>query len=240
MSTTWKQVVLDVADAWREANDSTAKIPVGQLPNKVKEGGENIDPEMTTLEGTLQEILEILPFKGAMASGQYVWKKLTAEGGTFIEFVISDDSTAYPDGGTKDGFWFELVKEGIDFSNTAVKKIAVDKFTMAADTAGSSGIKINHSLGELPRAAVIIGEITKCANTNSNYFNVHTCVMINLSNKHGAQISIGYNYQNTEKRVALASDSAWSNPSETQVQYYDGSSYTILPAGIEFTLITMA
>ena len=75
MSTTWKQVVLDVADAWREANDSTAKIPVGELPNKVKEGGENIDPELTTLESTLQEILEILPFKGAMAEGKYAWKK---------------------------------------------------------------------------------------------------------------------------------------------------------------------
>lgn len=154
--------------------------------------------------------------------------------------VVSDDATAYPDGGIKDGYYYEPFEEGIDFSKTAVKKIAVDKFTLAADTAGSSGIKINHSLGELPRAAVIIGEITKCATTNTKYFNVHTCVMINLSNKHGAQVSIGYNYQNTENRVALVSDSAWSNPSETQVQYYDGSSYTILPAGIEFTLITMA
>ena len=38
MSTTWKQVVLDTADAVREANGSTAKIPVGQLADKVRAG----------------------------------------------------------------------------------------------------------------------------------------------------------------------------------------------------------
>ena len=93
MSTTWKQVVLDVADAWREANDSTAKIPVGELPNKVKEGGENIDPELTTLEGTLQEILEILPFKGAMASGQYGWEKCIKETISLVQTTTSENPT---------------------------------------------------------------------------------------------------------------------------------------------------
>lgn len=38
MATTWKQVVYDVADAYREADGSTAKIPVGQLADKVREG----------------------------------------------------------------------------------------------------------------------------------------------------------------------------------------------------------
>ena len=37
-NTTWKQVVYDVADAYREANDSTERIPVGQLADKVREG----------------------------------------------------------------------------------------------------------------------------------------------------------------------------------------------------------
>lgn len=139
MSTTWKQVVLDVADAWREANDSTAKIPVGELPNKVKEGGENIDPELTTLEGTLQEILDILPFKGAMASGQYVWKKLTAEGGEFLDYVVSNDAEAYPDGGMRDGFYYELFEEG---GNAEYGEVVL--------TAASPSITISHSLKQIP------------------------------------------------------------------------------------------
>lgn len=93
MSTTWKQVVYDVANAWREANDSTAKIPVSELPNKVKEGGENIDPELTTLETTLQQVLDILPFKGAMASGKYVWRKLANEA---VEIKITAVKTGQP------------------------------------------------------------------------------------------------------------------------------------------------
>lgn len=213
-----------------------------QVINLPAAGGEDLQSTAEAQVLAVENLLKMVNRKVAenRGEGKYVWKKLTAEGGEFVDFVVSSDAETYPNGGMQEGYWYELVEEGIDFSKTAIKKIAVDNFTLTTDTAGSSGIRINHSLGELPRAAVIIGEITKCANTNSNYFNVHTCVMINLSNKHGAQVAIGYNYQNTEKRVALVSDSAWSNPSETQVQYYDGSSYTILPAGIEFTLITMA
>lgn len=37
-NTTWKQVVLDTADAYREANGTTGKIPVGQLAEKVRAG----------------------------------------------------------------------------------------------------------------------------------------------------------------------------------------------------------
>lgn len=36
--TTWKQVVLDVADAYREASDTTEKIPVSSLADKVRAG----------------------------------------------------------------------------------------------------------------------------------------------------------------------------------------------------------
>lgn len=37
-NTTWKQVVLDTADAYREANGTTDKIPAGQLADKVRAG----------------------------------------------------------------------------------------------------------------------------------------------------------------------------------------------------------
>ena len=77
-NTTWKQVVLDTAEAYREATQTTSKIPVGQLASKIREGaGENLDDELNALESTLQEVLDILPFKGFQNSGQYVWKKLT-------------------------------------------------------------------------------------------------------------------------------------------------------------------
>ena len=45
---------------------------------------------------------------GGKSSGLYVWKKLTADGGDFIDFVVSNSQTAYPNGGYKDGYWYEL------------------------------------------------------------------------------------------------------------------------------------
>ena len=73
--TTWKQVVTDIADAYREASGTTAKIPIGSLASKVRDGSENLDQPLTELESTLQEILDILPYKGYQNSGQYVWKE---------------------------------------------------------------------------------------------------------------------------------------------------------------------
>ena len=75
-NTTWKQVVYDVADAYREANGTADKVLVGQLASKIREGaGENLDYELNELDSTLQQVLDILPFKGFQNSGQYVWKK---------------------------------------------------------------------------------------------------------------------------------------------------------------------
>ena len=45
---------------------------------------------------------------GGKPEGSYVWKKLSAQGGDFIDYVVSDKETAYPDGGEKGGYWYEL------------------------------------------------------------------------------------------------------------------------------------
>ena len=45
---------------------------------------------------------------GGKSSGLYVWKKLTADGGDFIDFVVSNSPTAYPNGGMQGGYYYEL------------------------------------------------------------------------------------------------------------------------------------
>ena len=44
---------------------------------------------------------------GGNSEGKYVWKKLTTQGGDFIDYVVSDSETDYPDGGTQGGYWYE-------------------------------------------------------------------------------------------------------------------------------------
>jgi hypothetical protein len=255
MSTTWKQVVLDVADAWREANDSTAKIPVGELPNKVKEGGENIDPELTTLESTLQEILEILPFKGAMASGQYVWKKLTAEGGDLVEFAVSNDENAYPTSGEQDGYWHELfdpttlipeniregvdiwgiigaIKEGIDLLGiTSFTKMAVSTYTVTSDTSMRRNT-IPHSLGKEPSMVLVLGNPTKGSN---NYM-----VAFFMPGKSASNNYVNYSW------VYLTTSGGfvgWGMDSDTSAKLTSSSINSVnsdgayYKAGVEYTVI---
>ncbi len=44
--------------------------------------------------------------------GRFVWKQFTAKGGDFVAYVTADDESSYPNSGTQDGYWYELVIEG--------------------------------------------------------------------------------------------------------------------------------
>lgn len=92
---------------------------------------------------------------GGKKSGAYVWKKLTAEGGDFVDFAVDNDPNKYPDGGEQGGYWYEKV---IEFTPEmfGYSKISIDKFTFTSDI-GSQEF-INHSLGEIPKMAIIIGK----------------------------------------------------------------------------------
>ena len=73
---------------------------------------ENLDAEITEQTSTIADITEALVGKAAgTKSGMYVWKKMTTQGGDFVNFVVSDSETAYPDGGLQDGYWYEKFNE---------------------------------------------------------------------------------------------------------------------------------
>lgn len=88
--------------------------------------------------------------------GTYIWKKLTAQGGNFVNFVVSDSETAYPDGGTQGGHWYERVykcsiktgtikpayntSSGFSISNPFKRKDKV-KFVAIYDTKNTSAVR---------------------------------------------------------------------------------------------------
>lgn len=236
MSTTWKQVVLDTADAYREANGTTDKIPVGQLADKVRSGagipyeGENpltigsegyTFPANTLLKDGLQIIngvsgedltetaanqtaavnalLTMVKRKVAEnnGEGEFVWKKLTAEGGDFVDYVISSDSEAYPDGGEQDGYWYELVEEGLNLPALfGCTDMAVDTFTVSSATL-SENVTINHSLGKIPKIALIVKEDM---NTTTNMFNYYLNGAFFFNRRQGTRAQVvteWYSYSST-------------------------------------------
>ena len=80
--------------------------------------------------------------------GAYVWKKLSAKGGTFIDYVVSDSMNAYPDGGTQGGYWYEKVKNFM----FGLTKEAHGTFTFTTDT---SSYTLEHNLGTRPKLVII-------------------------------------------------------------------------------------
>ena len=119
----------------------TAQTPV------ITQIAENLGVTITTPSGTNKQILQgnnanLLNIKdNAKKTGAYVWKKLTAEGGDFIDFVVSDSESAYPDGAVHtDGYWYE--KSG---GEMALEKT---KFMAASTSDNLTAFSVNHSFGD--------------------------------------------------------------------------------------------
>ena len=112
-------------------------------------------------EGNTSKVLEATELLKVLGDreGQFVWKQLTAEGGDFIAFVTADNENSYPNGGTQDGYWYELVEEGITLDSIGITRYAVDTFTFASNTP-ANGTQISHSLGEIPKLAIVVSEFT--------------------------------------------------------------------------------
>lgn len=97
-------------------------------------------PAKTLLKDGLQII------NGVNKEGQFVWKQLTAEGGDFVAFVTADDENSYPNGGEQDGYWYELVVEG-------VSGIDYGEITLTGEKAN---FYIAHNLGVNPKMAILV------------------------------------------------------------------------------------
>ena len=192
-----------------------------------KAHGANITPE-TVLNGFKgyrgQELVEGV----YVPHGAYVWKKLTAEGGDFVDFVVSDQETAYPDGGIQGGYWYEKVKDGIDLLGVCgTTKIVVDTFVPAVDTAINT--YLNHSLGTMPKIAIVYAKSTKAYTP---------ALSIIITNASGATPGFVSHYNSSGYFHTLSTSTAM-DASQLRLAGLSNSDCHYV-AGVEYTLITMA
>ena len=60
-TTTWKQLIYDCADAIRSISESTAKIAVGSIPDKIVESAEeSMIPTLTEMQEGKAMLIQIL------------------------------------------------------------------------------------------------------------------------------------------------------------------------------------
>lgn len=141
-----------------------------QVMNLPPAGGEDLQSTTEAQTTAVEELMKMVSRKIAMnnGEGQYVWKKLTAEGGDFIDFVVSNGESDYPNGAVHtDGYWYELVKEGYTPTTFSLSKLAIDSFTPASSTVANK-MTIQHSLGQTPDVIIIFAN-NYAKPTNKSY-----------------------------------------------------------------------
>ena len=167
---------------------------------------------------------------GGKPEGLYAWKKCENDTDhTFIDYVVSDKETAYPDGGEKGGYWYERVSKGITPEMYGCTKMAIDTVTFASDTDFSSK-GFSHSLGEKPKQVFIYAQSDITAYDYSGY--IISCDVRGRPTK----------TETKAWRTYSSSDGAYG--SETRTATLTAETIKInggmLKAGVEYKLITMA
>lgn len=91
-------------------------------------------------------------------SNVVTWSDYTKEG-QFIDFVVSSDAEAYPNGGEQDGYWYELVEDGI---------AGFDMGEITITGSSTTSLTIPHNLKVKPSLAVLIpsnGDVQQSSKT---------------------------------------------------------------------------
>ena len=151
---------------------------------------------------------------------------------TFLDYVVSDKETVYPDGGEKGGYWYERVSEGITPEMFGYTKMAVDTFTLTSRTK-ITNYTISHSLGEIPKFIFIVAESLPTVNGDIyNYVNTNDTQNSYAPSGKLTYYDSGFNNQtyNNSHAKSINANSF----------YVEGSAYYCYRANVKHTVITMA
>lgn len=187
------------------------------------------------LSTTLPSIIANLKSEDECKVGQYVWKKLDAQGGNFLDFVTADTETKYPDGGEQGGYWYERVVEGLNPLDIGFSKKAIDTVTYASNTPIKNAV-INHSLEVSPKFILIISDRT--ATLNENDMVMLTALLTPNDPKFTATHYDAKMYSDTSDGLFDQSTGISNVGVSSFTITYDYTS-SVFSAGVEYTIITM-
>lgn len=135
---------------------------LSDIDNLPPAGTEDIQSELNAQTEAVNTLMSMVNRKVAEQNGEgeYVWKKMTAQDGDFIDYVVSSDAEAYPDGAEyTDGYWYELVEEGSNFGTKVWNQYA--SYTSArSGTVSFKAYSYNENTGSVQIQVVPSGNIT--------------------------------------------------------------------------------
>lgn len=152
--------------------------------------------------------------------------------GNFVDYVVSDDENAYPDGAAhSDGYYYERLIDGIPLECFGCTKIAIDTYTPSATT-NWNGTVIPHSLGAVPKVVIILGN-----NVSTNYA-LRWAVTQDISTNPGT-VASGANKNVHYYLEQSGMDSNKLTLDDTYITCGTSSTAKFI-AGVEYKVITMA
>lgn len=179
-----------------------------------------LEANNTTLQSILTTV-QGLPKVDDVTQGAYVWKKLTAKGGTFLDFVVSDNTNAYPDGGTQGGYWYEKVVEG-------QSGVDIVLFTPAEDVLTAT---VAHTLGKMPSNVAVC----RVKGSSSDYSANHVlCAADTAVSAYNSSKYYGAAYSYSSASGITANEFSFT---ENLISY--ASSYYRLEAGVTYAFIAI-
>lgn len=214
-------------------NGSTPKISWVNNSYVVFAIGSNVQ-HISTLE-TYTETTGRITFAGVLSNATNTTATIAYSGtktlkeaqkGDFLEFVVSDIESAYPDGGLKDGYWYE--RFSLDIKSFGCTKHAVDSFVLTSDIAVGSYF-INHSLGSVPIFAMLS---TDDESGTPNYIK-YGFVLGYDDNVGGKKGCCGLFAMDGGDRFAGTTSTA--NKQQVSIAYSSAK----YKAGVKYTLVTM-
>lgn len=139
----------DPVKVYPDSGNLLSEVTVAPTPTQSKSVTPSTSQQTVTPDiGKFLSSVVVRAVEDDVKHGAYVWKKLSAKGGTFIDYVVSDSTNAYPDGGTQGGYWYEKVKNFM----FGLTKEAHGTFTFTTDT---SSYTLEHNLGTRPKLVII-------------------------------------------------------------------------------------
>ena len=79
----------------------------------VRKGGENVSAEVTAQKADIELLAKQIAEIQFNNNDVYVWGKYTYSGGDLLDYVYSTNSSAYPEAGTKDGYYYSIVRPSL-------------------------------------------------------------------------------------------------------------------------------
>ena len=140
---------------------------------------------------------------------------------TFLDYIVSDKETAYPDGGEKGGYWYEKIFE-ITPQMFGCTKMAIDYKIWAS---ASVSISYDHSLGEVPKVAIL----TCGGNAPLTGSGVLTDICLGSYWVHNRLV---------DGKISAGSNNSDASLNKTSVSHSHINGKTF--AGVKYTIITMA